>query len=248
MACGVARGLGRSPRHLAQDCLFASTVSYECCLQSRFHVANSVWKLLELPAISDDELGPLVALQVESRIQSTGQAVAWDFLAHPQTSDETNRYVMLATIPEAVLHRIRRTAEIAGWSNLVVTSGDLLISNIAPVSSTAWQMHVQANRSKLELQLCYRDLPVSSYATAMPTNGPVSSDGIKAAMAIIQSMSGRLLAGSPATWRSDTESSAVFISGAFAPQLLDSFDNEAISVCQTLADERTPQQSRWRRR
>jgi hypothetical protein len=197
-------------------------------------------KLLELPAISDDELGPLVALQVESRIQSTGQAVAWDFLAHPQTSDETNRYVMLATIPEAVLHRIRRTAEIAGWSNLVVTSGDLLISNIAPASKTAWQMHVQANRTKLELQLCYRDLPVSSYATAMPTNGPASSDGIKAAMAIIQSMSGRLLAGSPSKWRSDTESSAIFISGASAPQLLGSFDHEAVTVCQTLADERMP--------
>jgi hypothetical protein len=197
-------------------------------------------KLLELPAISDDELGPLVSLQVESRVQSTGQPVAWDFLAHPLKPGDTNRYVMLATIPVAVLHLIKQAAEIAGWSNLIVSSGDFLISNIAPGDNAAWQMHVQANRSKLELQLCYRDLPVASYATAMPTNGSTSSDRIPAATAIIQSMSDRLREGCPAAWRNDSKSSAVFIGGTFAPELLESFKHEAVAVRQTLADERTP--------
>lgn len=204
-------------------------------------------KLLELPNVSDDELGPLVALQVELRIQSTGQSVAWDFLAHPALPEDTHRFVMLATLPSSVLEAIQKAARAANWSNPVITSGDLLISNIAPADSAsadnaAWQFHVQANRTKLELQLCYRSLPVSSYATAMPKNGLTSCDGFQAAATILQSMSARLIAGIPDALQTKAESQAAttFIAGSFAPQITAALAKEAVVVRQTLADEITP--------
>ena len=197
-------------------------------------------KLLELPNVSDDELGPLVGLQVESRVQATGQAVAWDCLPHPAQPEDAHRYVMLATMPMNVSDTIRRAAEVAGWSNLVLTSGDLLTSNLASNSTHPWQLHVLANRVKLELLMCYRGLPVSSYATAMPTDSAVSAEGVTAATAIIQSMSGRLLAGSPRAWQNAYESSAVFLAGSFASQIAVRLASESAHIEPTFADERTP--------
>ena len=197
-------------------------------------------KLLELPNVSDDELGPLVALQVELRVQSTGQAVAWDFLPHAAKREDSHRYVMLATMPIQISDAIRRAAEVAGWANLMLTSGDLLASNLAPASDGPWQVQVQANRVKLELLMCYRGLPVSSYATGMPTDNAAKSTVVAAAIAIIESMSGRLLAGSPKAWQSDTGSSAIFVTGSFASQIAAGLAHEMTSVQSTLVDDRSP--------
>jgi len=220
----------------------------EICKQAELPTANVAisiprrdlsLKLLELPNIPEEELGPLVALQVESRIQSTGLPVAWDFLAHSAKPNDPQRYVMLATAPSSVAETICQTAAFADWSNPVLTSGDLLIANLCPTSASSWQMHVQANQTKLEMLLCYCGRPVASSATAMPRNEPSSTEGVAAA-AIVQSMTRRLLAGSPAVWQADSDAMEIFVTGSFAPQLATELQANGLSATVTIADERTP--------
>jgi len=220
----------------------------EICRQAELPTANVAisiprrdlsLKLLELPNIPDDELGPLVSLQVESRIQSTGLPVAWDFLAHPAKLNDAHRYVMLVTAPSTVTETVCRTAAAAGWANPVLTSGDLLIANICPTSASAWQMHVQANQTKLEMLLCYYGRPVASSATAMPRDETSSTESVTAA-SIVQSMTNRLLAGSPAAWQANSEAMAIFVTGSFAPQLAAELQANGLSATATIADERTP--------
>ncbi len=224
----------------------------EICKQSQLPTASVAisiarrdlsLKLLELPNIPDDELGPLVALQVESRVQSSGLPVAWDFLPHAAKPTDPYRYVMLATVPSSVTQTICRTATAAGWSNPVLTSGDLLIASIGPLSTGSWQMHVQANRTKLEMVLCYQGRPVASSATAMPqqeVSSPQSPTVGSAAAMIVQSMTDRLLAGSPAVWQADTDPIQFFVTGSFAPQLGAELLARRLPATVTIADERMP--------
>ena len=194
-------------------------------------------RLLELPNVTDDELGPLVALQVESRAQLTNQAIAWDFVAHPVNPGDTQRYVLLASIPNSVFNAICEIRQAAGWSNVIMTSGDLSIGldNLrSPQTDNAWQIHIQANPVKLELSLHRGGLLVSSHATAMP-----SCSSLEAA-AIVKSAINRLMAGRPSVWKNEPESAKVLISGPHAPALADALKHDGIHAAVLSTCERTP--------
>lgn len=194
-------------------------------------------KLLELPNVTDDELGPLVALQVESRTQVTNQAVAWDFVAHPVMHGDTQRYVLLASIPDAVFKGMCGIRQAAGWSNVIMTSGDLSIgldSIRSPETGSDWQIHIQANPVKLELSLYRRGLPVSSHATAMPSGSQIE------AAAVVKSVINRLMAGRPLVWRHEPEAVAVLISGPHAQALAEMLKSDGIHAAVLSQDERAP--------
>lgn len=203
-------------------------------------------RLLELPNIPDDELGPLIALQMESRIQASGQPLHWDCLYHPAQANDTQRYVMLATVPSAVIDLIVKSAQAAGWSNPVLTSGDLLISNLLAASTalaetdTPWQLHVQCNRSKLELLLSHHGYPVAGYATAMPGGEDLSREELSTAVNIIHSMANRLLAGCPSVWRRESEIVETCVSGRWASQISAELNSSGLPASVTIPDERSP--------
>ena len=194
-------------------------------------------KLLELPNVTDDELGPLVALQIESRTQQTNQTVSWDFVAHPVKAGDTQRYVLLALIPHSVFNAICEIRQAAGWSNVIMTSGDLSIG-LDDIRTTetdnAWQIHVQANPVKLELSLHRRGLLVSSHATAMPSCSPVE------AATIAKSIINRLMAGRPSIWKNEPASATVLISGPHAPGLAEALKHDGIHAAVQITCERTP--------
>ena len=194
-------------------------------------------KLLELPNVTDDELGPLVALQVESRTQLTNQPVAWDFVAHPVKHGDAQRYVLLASIPNSVFNAVCEIRQAAGWSTVIMTSGDLSIgldNTRSPETGSEWQIHIQANPVKLELSLHRSGLLVSSHATAMPVGSNVE------AAAVVKSVINRLMAGRPAVWKNEPESATVLISGPHASALAESLKGEGIYAAVLYTDERTP--------
>ena len=191
-------------------------------------------KLLELPTVSDDELGPLVALQVESRFQATNQPVVWDCLAHPATSADNCRHVVLISMPASLLTAIQSAARVAGWTNLIVTSGDVSIGLAHAAANSGWQMHVQASSVKLELTLCRDGLLVSSSATAMPHGSPVE------AAAFVQSIIARMLAAVPSAWQPPASELRVVICGTRAQSLADALKQSGVNSTVWCDDDRTP--------
>lgn len=194
-------------------------------------------KFLELPNVSDDELGPLVALQVESRIQTTGQPITWDALPHPVEQGATHRYVTLVTMPQSTSDAIQAAAKVAGWTTCVLTSGDLLQSNLVQ-NTTLWQLFVQANRTKLEIVLCHQSVPLASFATGMPGNG-VTAQGAEAAAVIIQSMAQRLLAGAPKHWQQEAHNAGVYLSGLYTNEIARQLQVLGIKAVVLAEDERS---------
>jgi hypothetical protein len=194
-------------------------------------------KLLELPNVADEELGALVALQVESRTQATGQHMAWDFLPHAASPTETSRYVTLISVSETICQTLRGAATAAGWNHLMLTSGDVLQAG-QNADAAAWQQHVQANRSKLEFCLCRCGIPVASYVTALPSAGrDPASDAIWVAEQI-PALSARLLASSPAAWQSAAMSPDIRLSGSLAPAIAAALHTSGVSTLLESTDER----------
>lgn len=196
-------------------------------------------KLLELPAISDDDLGPLVAFQVESRAQSTGQPVLWDFLPHPVSRNSAQRCVMLATAPAKLCEAIQRTAASAGWSHIVLTSGDLLIGNLSREDGNQWQLSVQANAAKLELLLCHNGTPFAATAVGMPSGDTESTVSEQAASAV-QSLSGRMMAAAPKTWKSGSLVPAVSVNGSHGVSIAAKLEGTGIAATLRHTDACTP--------
>ncbi len=86
------------------------------------------FKLIDLPNVPDDELGPLVSLQVELRTQTSGQEVAWDALHHRVDSPEaTTRQITLATLPASTRSAMETACRAAGHRGADI--GDLLVGN-----------------------------------------------------------------------------------------------------------------------
>ncbi len=191
-------------------------------------------KLLELPSVSDDELGPLVALQVESRFQSSSQPVVWDCLPHPAMAENDSRHVVLTSLPTSVLTAIQSMAAVAGWTNLIVTSGDVSIGLATTAANSGWQVHIQASSVKLELTLCRAGLLVSSSATAMPNGSSIE------AASCIQSVIGRMLAATPDSWHPPAAVPSVSICGTRAQSLADSLNRSGINATVWCEDDRTP--------
>lgn len=203
-------------------------------------------RLLELPNIPDDELGPLITLQMESRMQAGGQPLHWDCLYHPAQAADGQRYVMLATVPSSVIDLIMRSAQVAGWANPVLTSGDLLIPNLLRESdavaetSAPWQLHIQCNRSKLELLLSHHGYPVAGYATAMPGGDDLRTEELSTAVNLILSTAGRMLAGCPSVWRSESERLEACVSGRWAREISAQLNSSGLLTSVLMADERKP--------
>ena len=130
--------------------------------------------LMVLPNVSANEPGPMLSLKLESRAQANSLPVAWGILPHVVSQSVTNRHVTLISVSTPVIQAIQQAAASAGWSHLVITSGDLLIPCVNSEKSQEWTLYFQANRAKLELLLCHNSLHVADQAMAMPTQ---SQDG-----------------------------------------------------------------------
>lgn len=195
-------------------------------------------KLLELPNVADEELSSLVSLQVESRTQATAQFVTWDFLPHRASSADTSRCVTLISVSQTVCEVIRSTAAAAGWTNLVLTSGDVLLAGQSS-SSQEWQQHVQANRSKLEFCLCREGLPIASYATALPSAGSRPASDADWVANLIPSLSVRLLASCPAAWQPAEMATDIRLSGSLAPAIAAALRRSNVVATVRSDDERS---------
>jgi hypothetical protein len=197
------------------------------------------FKLMELPNVSDNELGPMLSLQIESRAQANSQPVAWDILPHVVPQSVTNRHVTLITVSTSVIQAIQQSAASAGWSHLVITSGDLLIPCVNSEKSQEWTLYIQANRAKLELLLCHNGLPVAGHAMAMPTQ---SQDGhVLSSLnaAALQSTAARLMASCPPEWKAADSSVSVIACGAFAEEIVTVLGDAGIKVSLLSSDERS---------
>ena len=197
------------------------------------------FKLMELPNVSDNELGPMLSLQIESRAQANSQPVAWDILPHVVPQSVTNRHVTLITVSTSVIQAIQQSAASAGWSHLVITSGDLLIPCVNSQKSQEWTLYIQANRAKLELLLCHNGLPVAGQATAMPTQ---SQDGhVLSSLnaSALQSTAARLMASCPPEWKAADSSVSVIACGTFAEEVVRVLGDAGINVSLLSSDERS---------
>jgi hypothetical protein len=197
------------------------------------------FKLMELPNVSDDELGPMLSLQIESRAQANSQPVAWDVLPHPVPQAATNRHVTLVTVSTPVIQAIQQASAIAGWNHLVITSGDLLAPCVNAGTTHEWTLYIQANRAKLELLLCHNGLPVAGQAMAMPTQ---SQDGhVLSSLnaTALQSAAARLMASCPQEWRAADSSISVIACGAFAEEIIRVLGDAGINVSLLSSDERS---------
>lgn len=200
---------------------------------------DASFKLMELPNVSNDELGPMLSLQIESRAQANSQPVAWDILPHPVPQSATNRHVTLVTVSVPVIQAIQRASATAGWNHLVITSGDLLIPCVDAETTHEWALYIQANRAKLELLLCHNGLPVAGQATAMPTpsqNGHVLSSLNASAL---QSTAARLMASCPPEWKTADSSISVIACGTFAEEIVKVLADADINVSLLSSDERS---------
>ncbi|MFO0999798.1 MAG: hypothetical protein U0936_05655 [Planctomycetaceae bacterium] len=197
------------------------------------------FKLLELPNVSNDELGPMLSLQIESRAQANSQPVAWDILPHQTPQAATNRYVTLITVSTTVILAIQKASATAGWNHLVITSGDLLIPCVNSEKSQEWTLYIQANRAKLELLLCHNGLPVAGQAMAMPTQ---SQDGhVLSSLnaTALQSTAARLMASCPPEWKAADSSVSVIACGTFAEEIVKILGDAGINVSLLASDERS---------
>ena len=197
------------------------------------------FKLMELPNVSDNELGPMLSLQIESRAQANSQPVAWDILPHVVPQSVTNRHVTLITVSTSVIQAIQQSAASAGWSHLVITSGDLLIPCVNSQKSQEWTLYIQANRAKLELLLCHNGLPVAGQAMAMPTQ---SQDGhVLSSLnaSALQSTAARLMASCPPEWKAADSSVSVIACGTFAEEVVRVLGDAGINVSLLSSDERS---------
>lgn len=195
------------PKHLSP--LASPTAAGEwlksLCQAEKFpthHVAISISRpevnvrLLEIPNVDLNDVGPIVALQVESRTLASGQPVFWDCLIHESKVEDQHRYVTLITAPQKTIESVQAASRAAGLEQVWLTSGDVAVHTISQARQTKWQVDVHANPVKLELLLCRYGVPAASYATAMPL------DQAEAA-ALICTMTRRLIAGTPAIWQTD---------------------------------------------
>ncbi len=197
------------------------------------------FKLIDLPNVPDDELGPLVSLQVELRTQTSGQDVAWDALHHRVDSPEaTTRQITLATLPASTRSAMETACRAAGWSTVVLTSGDLLVGNQRTSDRGVCEIHAIANRAKLELLICRDDRPVASYATGMPQDGAVPRAGNSAAASIIQNMVTRLIAGLPESWQKDAAVAPLVCSGVHAEAVAQELRSLGLQTVSGCSDER----------
>lgn len=197
------------------------------------------FKLMELPNVSDDELGPMLSLQIESRAQANSQPVAWDILPHHVPQSATNRHVTLVTVSTPVIKAIRQASATAGWNHLVITSGDLLIPRVDAETAHEWTLYIQANRAKLELLLCHNGLPVAGQATAMPTQSQ-DGDVLSSINAMaLQSTAARLMASCPPAWKTTDSSVSVIACGAFAEEIAKVLSAAGINVSLLSSDERS---------
>lgn len=197
------------------------------------------FKLMELPNVSDDELGPMLSLQIESRAQANSQPVAWDILPHQVAQSATNRHVTLVTVSTPVIQAIQQASATAGWNHLVITSGDLLIPCVDAETTHEWTLYIQANRAKLELLLCHNGLPVAGQAMAMPTQ---SQDGhVLSSLnaTALQSTAARLMASCPPEWKAADSSVSVIACGAFAEEIVKVLGNAGIDALLLPSDERS---------
>ena len=197
------------------------------------------FKLMELPNVTDNELGPMLSLQIESRAQANSQPVAWDILPHQVQQSATNRHVTLVTVSTPVIQAVQQASATAGWSHLVITSGDLLIPCVDAKTTPEWTLYIQANRAKLELLLCHNGLPVAGQAMAMPTQ---SQDGhVLSSLnaSALQSTAARLMASCPPEWKVAESSVSVIACGVFAEEIVKILGAAGINASLLSSDERS---------
>ena len=197
------------------------------------------FKLMELPNVSDNELGPVLSLQIESRAQANSQPVAWDILPHQVPQAATNRHVTLVTVSTPVIQAIQKASATAGWNHLVITSGDLLIPCVDAETIHEWTLYIQANRAKLELLLCHNGFPVAGQATAMPTQSQDGNMLSSINAAAVQSMAARLMASCPPEWKAADSSVSVIACGTFAEEIVKILGDADINVSLLKSDERS---------
>lgn len=130
-------------------------------------------KLLELPAIADNELAAAVGLHLEGRADGAIEDLAFDFIPHAMNGSAT-RHVMLATMPRETVSQIDAVLRHAGLTVRASGVGELAIDALhsSDQRSDELVLSVLANYAKVEFVLSSSGVPVASHSTRMPDNDP----------------------------------------------------------------------------
>ncbi len=146
-------------------------------------------RVIDVSHVDETEVAAAVALQVESLEHTLNRELAYDFLLH-SGADGTSQFATLATCPKTVVEGITSALKPAGYDVDICCLGELSLSSLTAADASQPALVILANDVKLDVMLTVNQVSLAALATKMP---PTTEQ----AVAVIEQMKGRLLAGLP---------------------------------------------------